>query len=187
VETEIQLINLWALHPRLYWDTIILAAGAVFREGGREPPHPFILEVENVPGFGSGSVHFLFDPTGLALDAIERVRRTFESSRLIEMAAIAVAAAALSHAGGHTILDIAGRGTAADYVIDHARHHLEIAGRSRRVDLEAAWEQKWQRLGRQRRSGCYVCISEFETLTARLGFADPESGQSHADANSSSQ
>src|SRR5258707_3753 len=103
------------------------------------------------------------------------------------MAAIAVAAAALSHAGGHVILDIAGRGTAADYVIDEARHHLEIAGRSRRVGREADWAQKWQRLVRQRRTGCYVCISEFEALTARLGFADPESGESNADANSSSQ
>jgi len=48
---------------------------------------------------------------------------------------------------------------------------LEIAGRSRRADLESAWQQKWSRLSQVHDQPCYVFVAEFETLTGRLGFA----------------
>jgi hypothetical protein len=51
-----------------------------------------------------------------------------------------------------------------------ARHHLEIGGRSRRRDLDAAWEQKQPRLVAHGERGCYLCVSEFETFTGRLAF-----------------
>ena len=55
-------------------------------------------------------------------------------------------------------------------LVDAARHHLEIAGRSRRRDLDTAWEQKQPRLLERSERGCYLCVSEFETCTGRLEF-----------------
>src|SRR5262249_35811803 len=55
----------------------------------------------------------------------------------IELAAIALAGLALYHGGGHEIVDVAVRGSGADYLVDAGRHLLEIAGRSRRSDFEA--------------------------------------------------
>ena len=61
---------------------------------------------------------------------------------------------------------------AADYLVDAAHHRLEIAGRSRRHDVEVAWQQKRQRLTGQREGGFYLCVSEFESTAARLAFIE---------------
>jgi len=57
-------------------------------------------------------------------------------------------------------------------MMDESRHHLEIAGRSRRGDFEVAWQQKWRRLEETQEGGCYVCVVEFESPAGRLAFAD---------------
>jgi hypothetical protein len=103
-------------------------------------------------------------------ELLAKVRRTYEPSRLIELAAIAVAAFGLHRAGGHQIVDVARRGSGADYLVDDMRHHLEIAGRSRRRDLDAAWQQKQQRLTVRSGPGFYICVVEFESPAARLAF-----------------
>lgn len=174
MDVSFRLLDLEKFHPELLWDTIITAAVAVFSEGGRESPFAFVLDVQNVPGFGSEQIRFSFDGLRIPVARVTRLRRTFEPSRLIELAAISVAGAGLAVTGGHRITDVAVRGSAADYLVDAARHHLEIAGRSRRVDLETAWQQKWQRLRSQPSRECYVCVSEFESHTGRLGFATLE-------------
>jgi hypothetical protein len=176
MDVAVRLLEVGNLHPRLWWDPFLTATAAVLVEGGRESPIGLTLEVSGIHGFGSEPVRLLFDVAGFGAERIAALRRTFEPARLVEMAAITVAAAGLSICGGHEIQDLALRGSAADYVVDAARHHLEVAGRSRRVDLEAGWQQKWARLRRQRPGGCYVCVCEFETLTGRLGFEllDPE-------------
>jgi hypothetical protein len=110
--------------------------------------------------------------TGVSVAEIERCQRTFEASRLIEFAAIAVAGVGVHLAGNHELVDVARRGSAADYLVDAARHHLEIGGRSRRRDLDAAWEHKQPRLTERSERGCYLCVSEFETFTGRLGFRE---------------
>jgi hypothetical protein len=51
---------------------------------------------------------------------------------------------------------------------------LEIAGRSRKSDFEAAWQQRLLRLAERTTNGFYLCVIEFETLTGRLLFR-PES------------
>jgi hypothetical protein len=178
---SLRLVDLADLHPGLLWDTIALAAAAVLREGGREPPHLFSLEVVDVIGFGSGTLRLQLDPTGLPLTRIPQLCRTYEPFRLVELAAIAVAAAGLAVAGEHQILDLAVRGSGADYLVDAAGHRLEIAGRSRKADIEVAWQQKWQRLRDHRQGGSYVCVSEFETLTGRLGFREHKSGADNGD------
>jgi hypothetical protein len=128
------------------------------------------LEVTEVAGFGTDTIRLLFHTTGITQERIAKMRRSFEPSRLVEMAAITVAAAGLSRCGGHEIIDIAIRGSGADYLVNAARHHLEIAGRSRRVDLEASWQAKWARLSDRRPGGCYVCVCEFESLSGKLGY-----------------
>jgi hypothetical protein len=172
MDVALSLVELTEMHPLLLWDTIIAATAAVFGEIRPQPPWTLPLTVLNVPGFGSGELRLNVDPTGVLPDRIERVRRTYESSRLIELAAIAVAGAGLRHAGGHEIRDLAVRGSAADYLIDEARHPLEVAGRSRRGDFETAWQQKWQRLAGLAVSGVYVCVVEFESPAGRLSFRE---------------
>jgi hypothetical protein len=158
------------MHPNLLWDTIIPATVAVLADVGASTLHPLPLTVQAVPGFGSQELRLLIDPGGVSPELLAKVCRTYEPPRLVELAAIAVAGLGLYRAGGHQIVDVARRGTGADYLVDEAHHHLEIAGRSRRRDLDAAWQQKQQRLTDRSGPGFYVCVAEFETPAARLAF-----------------
>ena len=133
-------------------------------------PRP--AEADSPPRFGDGELLLLLDTADVPDDRLVGVRRTYEPSRLIELAAIAIAAIGLHHAGGHEILDLAVRGSGADYLVDASRHHVEIAGRSRRSDFEIAWQQKWRRLEETQEGSCYVCVVEFESPAGRLAFAD---------------
>jgi hypothetical protein len=171
MDVPVRLIDLPAMHPELLWETILTAAGAVLSETAFEPPYSFALAVENVLGFGCDECRLLIDPVGVSPNRMAQVRRTYEASRLVELAGIAIAGLGLHHAGGHEIVDIAVRGSAADYLVDQAHHHLEIAGRSRRSDLETAWRLKWARLAERWGVGFYLCAAEFESLTGRLAFA----------------
>ena len=170
MDVSTRLVNLSSMHPQLLWETIITATAAVLADCPGQPAFLVNLIVENVPGFGSDTCRLLIDPGGVSPNHIARVRRTYEPSRLVELAAIAVTALALHHAGGHKILDVAVRGSAADYLVDQAGHQLEIAGRSRQRDLETAWRQKWERLVERGGTGFYLCVTEFETATGRLAF-----------------
>jgi hypothetical protein len=166
----LRLIDLPRMHPLLLWEPIILATCLVFRQRGIEPPFGVRIAVEAVPGFGTDDLDMEIDPSGVSQELIERFERTFEASRQVEFAGIAVAALGWHVAGGHELVDVAVRGSRADYLVDAARHHLEIAGRSRRRDLDAAWEQKQPRLLERSEHGCYLCVSEFQTFTGRLVF-----------------
>lgn len=156
--------------PSVALESILTATAAVLEDLSAPAPYPVTLTVENVPGFGSETCRLLIDPAGVSPNHVARIRRTYEPSRLVELAAIAVTALGLHHAGGHEILDVAVRGSAADYLVDQAGHQLEVAGRSRQRDLETAWRQKWQRLIERGGTGFYLCVTEFETATGRLAF-----------------
>ena len=69
-------------------------------------------------------------------------------------------------------MDVAIRGSSADYLIDAASNLLEVAGRSRASDFEPTWQKKWQRLSERTSRGFYVCVVEFETPKGRLTFAE---------------
>ena len=170
MDALVRLVDLPGMHPNLLWDTIIPATVAVLAHSGAAAPHPLPLTVQVVPGFGSQEFRLLIDPGGVSPELLAKVRRTYEPSRLIELAAIAVAALGLHRAGGHQIVDVARRGSGADYLVDETHHHLEIAGRSRRRDLDVAWQQKQQRLTVCSGPGFYVCVVEFESPAARLAF-----------------
>jgi hypothetical protein len=170
MDALVRLVDLPGMHPNLLWDTIIPATVAVFADIGASAPHPLALTVQAVPGFGSAEFRLLIDPGSVPPDLLAKVRRTYEPSRRIELAAIAVAALGLHRAGGHQIVDVARRGSGADYLVDETHHHLEIAGRSRGRDLDMAWQQKQQRLTVRSGPGFYVCVAEFESPAARLAF-----------------
>jgi hypothetical protein len=55
-------------------------------------------------------------------------------------------------------------------LVDETLHRLEIAGGSRRRDLDAAWQLKQHRLTDRSGPGFYVCVAEFESPAARLAF-----------------
>jgi hypothetical protein len=168
----VSLSGLSQMHPLLLWEPIIPAAFLVFQQRGMEPPYRFLMAIEDLPGFGTDMLELAIESPGISPLVIERCERTFELSRLIEFAAIAIAGLALHVAGGHELIDVARRGSAADYLVDAARHPLEIAGRSRRRDLDSAWEEKEPRLRARSNRACYLCLCEFETLTGRLAFRE---------------
>jgi len=55
-------------------------------------------------------------------------------------------------------------------LVDDERNLLEVAGRSRKSDFAAAWNERWQRLADGSLVGSYVSVTEFETPASRLGF-----------------
>ncbi len=166
------LVDLQEMHPQLLWDEIVQATIAVFQNAGLHPPFSLRVRTHNIPSFGNGSIGMLIDPSGIPLRNVARVERTYEPSRLVEHAAIAIAGLALYHAGGHEIRDIALRGDGADYQVDECRYLLEVAGRSRRSDFRAAWRQKRRALRRCKNRGVFLCVAEFETPAARLTFKE---------------
>jgi hypothetical protein len=158
------------MHPCLLWDDIVAAAVAVFDERRFPAPIRFGLDVDGVPLCRSGQLELRIVKGGVPSSQIVRVRRTFESHRLVELAAIAVAGLGLFAAGGHQIRDVALRGTSADYLVDEENFLLEISGRSSRRDFQAAWDTRWNRLAGRCASGFFLCVSEFETPAGRLAF-----------------
>jgi hypothetical protein len=75
-------------------------------------------------------------------------------------------------AGGHEIVDVALRGSSADYLLGESGWTLEIAGRSRRNDFSTAWEQKMQRLLKNSSGGFFVFVAEFESPRGRLEYVE---------------
>jgi hypothetical protein len=170
MKIAVQLADLPAMHPRLLWHEIIAAAAIVLGEAGTAAPYSFDLTTQNVPAFEQNNLILSIAPPDFPNTYLERLKRTYEPSRLVELAAIAVAGLGLYHGGGHEILDIALRGSSADYLVDEAGHLLEIAGRSRRSDFRVAWDQRQQRLRERHSDGYYLCVVEFETPAGRLSF-----------------
>jgi hypothetical protein len=170
MDISVRLIDLTIMHPRLLWEDITAATVAILSHPGVLSPFPFDLAVEDLPGFGSAQVQFVIDPVGVASGHVSRLQRTYEPSRLVELAAIAIVGLGLYHGGGHEIMDIALRGSGADYLVDESNYLLEVAGRSRRSDFGVAWQQRWERLTNRIGRGFYVCVAEFETPAGRLAF-----------------
>jgi hypothetical protein len=171
MEIPTSLAGLAEMHPELEWREIAAATVAVFEDGGREAPFQISLDFVNVPGFANGRLELIIDRRGIAAERVGRVRRTYEPFRRIELAAIALAALGLYHGGGHEIVDVAARGTGADYLVGTDRHLLEVAGRSRRSDFEVAWQHRLDRL-KERTCGrsFFLCVIELQTPTGRLMF-----------------
>jgi len=112
----VSLSGLPQMHPLLLWEPIIPAAFLVFQQRGMEPPYRFVMAIEDLPGFGTDMLELAIETPGISPLTIERCERTFEVSRLIEFAAIAIAGLTLHAAGGHELIDVARRGSAADYL-----------------------------------------------------------------------
>jgi hypothetical protein len=168
---KLRLSDLAHMHPSLLWVEIAAATAAVLDGRGFPRPYQFPVDVDNVPKFGTGRVNLEISRAGISADHVRRLRRTWDSPRRVELAAIAIAGLALFAAGGHQIRDVALRGTSADYLVDADGHLLEVAGRSRRIDFDAAWQVRWERLLERPGAGFYVCVCEFESPSARLAFA----------------
>jgi hypothetical protein len=210
MQARCRLVDLPELHPRLPWDTAILATHALLLDRFQDRPHRISLDVRNAPGFGSGEMVLSIDNTGIDDGRFARLRRTYEPPapfyhakkarqpqakqvpagpakpsfkdtadaaldilrrlRQVELASIAIAGLALHHAGNHEIRDIALWGSGADYLVAEEGYRLEVAGRTRRADFAAAWDQKWDRLSDHVSPGFFACVVEFETPAGRLWF-----------------
>jgi hypothetical protein len=172
MEIRTGLFELIMLHPRLIWHDLIAAVAAVL--GRQTDPALFTFEftIEGVRTFDDPSLRLVVELKGIDGDHVARLLRTYEPSRLVEMAAIAIAGVVIYHAAHVEIRDMALRGSGADYLVGAAGLLLEIGGRSRRRDLESAWQQKWDNLSQREAGRFFLCVVEFETLTGRLAFQE---------------
>jgi hypothetical protein len=168
---KLRLSELAEMHPSLLWAETAAAAAAVLDKRGFPIPCHLPVDIDNVPEFGTGRINLEISWAGISADHIQKLRRTLDGPRLVEFAAIAIAGLALFATGGHQIRDIALRGTSADYLVDADCHLLEVAGRSRRADFDAAWQARWERLSDHPGRGFYVSVCEFESPYARMAFA----------------
>jgi hypothetical protein len=159
------------MHPRLLWDTIILAAAGVLEDRFHDLPRRLVLEVRDIPGFGSDKLSLEIDTSGIDGDRIARLRRTYEPTRQVELAAIAIAGFGLHFAGNHEFRDVALRGSRADYLVGDENVRLEIAGRTPKADFGTACQQKRDRLIDHIGSGFLICVVEFETPAGRMEFS----------------
>jgi hypothetical protein len=173
MDISARLIDLREAHPQLFWDSIIAATAAVLDANTREEKTEFSILLENVPDFDDAEVHLLVDSKGTPVSEVARLERTYEASRLVELAAIAIAGLSLYHIGGHKICDLALRRTGADYLVDDCKYLLEVAGRTRRAEAAKAWQDRWTRLQRRAHCGFFLFVVEFESFTARFGFGEP--------------
>ena len=169
MDAVVRLTDLWRFHPRLEWDAIIVSAATVLLADESERTE-IRFAIDSVPGFDDELIRLQLDFSGISADQIEKVRRTFEKPRLVEFAAIAIAGIGLYLAGGHEIWDVALRGSSADYLVDETETLLEVSGRSRKSDFQAAWDERWNRLKARSHQGFFVCVAEFESNTAKLAF-----------------
>lgn len=157
------------LHPNLIWDDISAAAVSVLSQN-RIPPFRIELTVEGIDEFENQPLILHLLPEGVSDEHLARLRRTYESSRLVEMAAIAIAGLAMFHAAHLEIRDIALHGTGADYLVGDEEHLLEVGGRSRRSDFNVAWQEKWDHLRAREGGRFYLCVVEFETPAGRFAY-----------------
>lgn len=171
MEIATSLSDLGDMHPELEWQEIAAAAISVMEDCGLESPFRVPLELIDVPSHGSAQILLAIDRSGIPVSRVARIRRTYDSLRRIELAAIALTGLGIYHGGGHEIVDVAMRGSGADYLVDASRHLLEIAGRSRKSDFAVAWQQRWNRLTERRPAGFYLCVVEWETPAGRLAFS----------------
>jgi hypothetical protein len=167
---ELRLTDLRDMHPNLLWDEIVGAAVAVLTESRGVRVVPMAISYDNVPGFGSEDTILRIDTTGVSKKFLARLKVTYEQAHLVELAAIAIAGLALYHGGRHEIRDVAIRGSGADYLVGDSLALLEIAGRSRRKDFDAAWLARKERLDQFGVKGYFLIVVEFETPRAQLAF-----------------
>jgi hypothetical protein len=172
MDIAVRFNDLPILHPELSWDHMSAAAVSIFLERGAATPFGFELTVQDVPGFDDDLLKMKIDPGRIADSHVARVRKTYDRTRLIEMAAIALAGLGLYYSGGHVIYEVALRGSAADYLVDEGNYLLEIGGRSRTSDFASAWRIKWQQLLHKAGGDFFLVVAEFEQFTGRLAFKD---------------
>ena len=80
MDIAVRLVDLSAMHPHLLWDDIVAATVAVCSATHPHAPFPFVLTVQDLPGFGSEALRLAIAPTGVASDHVRRLQRTYATS-----------------------------------------------------------------------------------------------------------
>jgi hypothetical protein len=78
MQAKCELADLLELHPRLLWDTAIVATQAVLLDRFQDRPRRISLDVRNAPNFGSGEIVLSIDSFGMDDGRLARPRRTYE-------------------------------------------------------------------------------------------------------------
>ena len=80
-QAKCKLADLLELHPRLLWDTAIVATQAVLLARFQDRPRRISLDVRNAPGFGSGEIVLSIDSFGMDDGRLALLRRAYEPIR----------------------------------------------------------------------------------------------------------
>jgi len=91
---RLKLTGLPEMHPCLLWNDILAAAVAVVEQDTASRSYPVFLQIQEIPGYGSGEVQLEITVAGVPRGDVAKARRTYASHRLVELAAIAVAGSA---------------------------------------------------------------------------------------------
>ncbi len=174
MEITTSLGELATVHPNLLWPQLTAACVAVLgpAEGAG---HRLEIGLEGIPTFDDGRITLVIQTSGVDPTHTRAITRTFEPSRLVEMAAIVLAGLAVFHVAHLEIRDVALRGSRADYLVGERGYLMEVGGRSRRQDLAAAWREKWGGLIEREGGGFFLSLTEFETPAGRFAFHPPGS------------
>jgi uncharacterized protein YbbK (DUF523 family) len=92
MEVPVSLSDIPEWHPRLLWDSLLAATAAVLEETQDQPQPRFPLKVVNVPRFDGGDLTLVVNVADVTAAQVTRIRKTFEPARLVELAAITLAA-----------------------------------------------------------------------------------------------
>lgn len=170
MEITTPLTELSAIHPNLVWSQLIAACAAVLGPTRERTSHRLEVGLGGISSFDDDKIILQIQTTRIDPGEVLGVARTFEPSRLVEMAAIVVAALVLFHVAHLEIRDVALRGSRADYLVGERGYLLEVGGRSRQQDLAAAWRDKWAGLLEREVGGFFLSLTEFETPAGRFAF-----------------
>src|SRR6266478_4345931 len=106
MDVDVELGDLLAMQPQLEWREI-LAATAIVLGADRSPPFHFPVEINDVPGADVSALQFRIGIEEIDVSQWDRLRRTYEQRRFVELAAVALAGLTLYHAGGHVMAGVA--------------------------------------------------------------------------------
>jgi hypothetical protein len=167
MQIRCHITDLFRRHPELRWNEAAIALAAVASR--RNVFSEIVFSIEIARGASDlTSIDLTVELTKVSSSAVAAAKRTYDTSRLVEMAAVAIAGLTAYYGLGSELVEVSRRGSGADYLVSDGRL-LEVAGRSRRRDLDSAWRSKIARLVSLGVGPFAVCVAEFEGLTARFG------------------
>jgi hypothetical protein len=96
-----RLLDLDLILPEMGWHDVILSTACMLGVSDEPGAYNVRLECENIPNYSMATSTFVIDCNGVNAVGVQRIQKTHESHRIVEMGAIGVAALHLWKAESH--------------------------------------------------------------------------------------